>query len=148
MVSENKVIMRGLSTDTKPTNCGNGARFDEMDTGKSYYYDAANGLWVEWSSSGGGGGGGSDANILVTHPDPDTGILDKTWQEIRDADIAFIKDTVVTEYENSGISCPITATWFQDNVYHLAAVTDNVPLYWDADAADGYPYPVEIEGGE
>lgn len=38
----------GLSTDTKPTEgVGNGSALIEMDTGKLYFYDAANGEWLE-----------------------------------------------------------------------------------------------------
>lgn len=39
------VIMRGLSTDDKPTNVPNGSEFLEMDTGSVYYFDAENGNW-------------------------------------------------------------------------------------------------------
>ncbi|MBR2716433.1 MAG: hypothetical protein IKD79_01690 [Oscillospiraceae bacterium] len=35
----------GLSTDTKPTNAGNGALFFEMDTSELYVFDAENALW-------------------------------------------------------------------------------------------------------
>lgn len=36
----------GLSTDTKPTSCGNGSVFIEVDTGNGYFFDAANKLWT------------------------------------------------------------------------------------------------------
>lgn len=47
----------GLSTDTKPTDCPNGSLFREMDTQKTYCFDAENKLWYvvpanfwnEWS---------------------------------------------------------------------------------------------------
>ena len=38
----------GLSTDSKPTHCGNGSAFVEMDTGKVYFFDAAAGTWAEF----------------------------------------------------------------------------------------------------
>lgn len=41
---------RGLSTDTKPTSCGNGSVFIEMDTGKIYFFDASTGDWLEWGA--------------------------------------------------------------------------------------------------
>ena len=47
----------GLSTDDKPSGVLNGREFKEMDTGKTYYYDAAGDEWIEWvpaSSSSGG----------------------------------------------------------------------------------------------
>lgn len=38
----------GLSTDTKPTTgIGNGSVFIEMDTGKAFFFDAENSLWLE-----------------------------------------------------------------------------------------------------
>ena len=39
--------VRGLSTDTKPDNVPNGSSFAEIDTGKGYLFDGANGAWVE-----------------------------------------------------------------------------------------------------
>lgn len=38
--------LRGLSTDSKPTNnIPNGSTFIEMDSGKVYMWDAGNGQW-------------------------------------------------------------------------------------------------------
>ena len=37
-----------LSTDTKPTNCGNGALLLEIDTSKIYVYDEQHAIWREW----------------------------------------------------------------------------------------------------
>lgn len=36
----------GLSTDSKPTDVGNGSCFVEMNTGKVYFYNAAAGTWI------------------------------------------------------------------------------------------------------
>lgn len=49
------VELRGLSTDTKPTEIGgmkvdNGSTFTEIDTGKVIYYDLENTEWSETSS--------------------------------------------------------------------------------------------------
>ena len=43
-----------LSTDSKPTggDLYNGSKLDEIDTGKSYRYNAAGEAWVEWAASG------------------------------------------------------------------------------------------------
>ena len=38
---------RGLSTDSKPTNVGNGAEFLEIDTGDIYYFNEAASTWVK-----------------------------------------------------------------------------------------------------
>lgn len=37
--------IRGLSTDTKPTNVPNGTAFFEMDTFKVYFWDADSEIW-------------------------------------------------------------------------------------------------------
>lgn len=41
----------GLSTDEKPTDALNGACFIEMDTGKIYFFDAANESWIEFGGA-------------------------------------------------------------------------------------------------
>lgn len=41
------VELRGLSTDTKPTNVGNGSIYIEIDTGSIYMFDAQNKQWKE-----------------------------------------------------------------------------------------------------
>lgn len=38
--------LRGLSTDTKPTNIANGSTFREMDTGTTYYFDEDGTAWI------------------------------------------------------------------------------------------------------
>lgn len=43
--------LRGLSTDSKPTDVTNGSTFIEMDTGKKYLYDATGEQWREVDSS-------------------------------------------------------------------------------------------------
>lgn len=44
---------QGLSSDTKPTGNGvvNGSRFLEIDTGKTYMYDAAGAQWLEYTGT-------------------------------------------------------------------------------------------------
>ena len=41
------VRLRGLSSDSKPTDCGNGSGFYEMDTGSYFMFDEFNGEWRE-----------------------------------------------------------------------------------------------------
>jgi hypothetical protein len=38
----NKNEYQGLSTDTKPTDCGAGSTFYELDTKKGFIYDLSN----------------------------------------------------------------------------------------------------------
>lgn len=35
----------GLSTDSKPTTCGNGSVFIEVDTQNGFFFDASAGKW-------------------------------------------------------------------------------------------------------
>ena len=47
----NGATYAGLSTDSKPTEgVNNGDCFLAMDTGKIYFYDAANEQWREWGA--------------------------------------------------------------------------------------------------
>lgn len=52
-ISTVQVEMRGLSTDTKPTETtdgspiGNGSTFIEIDTGKIFFYDLEHKQWLE-----------------------------------------------------------------------------------------------------
>jgi len=47
--------------DNLPLDVANGSTFDEIDTGKSYMFDAENKVWCPFSRGGGGGGG--DVNV-------------------------------------------------------------------------------------
>lgn len=38
----------GLAADVKPTDCGNGSDFIEMDTGTVYFFDEESTTWVEF----------------------------------------------------------------------------------------------------
>lgn len=80
--------LRGLSTDTKPTDVPNGSEFREMDTGKKFLYSAAGTEWIEQQGSGGGSGGG----VFFVMDNNNT--LDKTWAEISSAsenDVVVLK---------------------------------------------------------
>lgn len=89
------------------------------------------GKWAKAAPSGGGG-------ILVA---TDTnGTLDKTWQEIRDADYAI----VVQDFENSGEVYHLTAPLFQtiiidDEDYVISVYVGGDTVYYSTDSADGYP---------
>lgn len=67
-VNEHVYMLVGLSSDTKPINktIGTGSRFIEMDTSKTYMYDAANQQWLEFSFPGGGGGGEGVSAVLTS----------------------------------------------------------------------------------
>ena len=49
-VDQQTFDLRGLSTDTKPTDVkyiGNGSTFIEIDTGKVFLFDAEHKIWKE-----------------------------------------------------------------------------------------------------
>lgn len=63
----------GRSIDTKPINVENGATYDEIDTGRTYMYDAENKLWVEYKATGAASGvksvNGKTGNVVLTASD-------------------------------------------------------------------------------
>ena len=58
--------LSGLSTDQKPTDVENGARYEEIDTGKIFCFDKENKAWYEMPQSGGGGSSVSVEPITIT----------------------------------------------------------------------------------
>ena len=46
----NDITFKGVSTDTKPTDCAVNSLFVELDTGKTYYFDGTS--WNESSYVG------------------------------------------------------------------------------------------------
>lgn len=128
--------MVGLSTDTKPTgmSVGNGWSFIEMDTGKVFFYNAADEEWLEFAGSGGGGGQGG-SNVLVVNLNTDTGALDKTWNEISENPVAF----VYIIQPDGDTRFPISGTWVSDGSYGVNVMGDAATLQAVTDSADGYP---------
>lgn len=139
----------GLSTDTKPTNTANGSTFFEMDTGKMYRFNFSGTTWTETTHYGsdgfgpapsGGGGGGSGGGVLVVHVDGDTGVLDKTWQEIADADFAVMK--VGVDSTRIVPAVYIEAADESEYVVTFADISvEGTTTYYQgtATSADGYP---------
>lgn len=58
--------LSGLSTDQKPTDVENGARYKEINTGKTFCFDKENKAWYEMPQSGGGGSSVSVEPITIT----------------------------------------------------------------------------------
>ena len=58
--------LSGLSTDPKPTDVENGARYEEIDTGKTFCFDKENKAWYEMPQGGGGGSSVSVEPITIT----------------------------------------------------------------------------------
>ena len=134
----------GLSTDTKPTDTANGSLFTEIDSGKKYMFDFAGSQWCEIPAAE--SGGGSSGGVLVVHVDWDTadGTLDKTWQEIADADYAVLK--VAMEGGNAYASifiCQHSVSYGVGFISYDMADNAVVTMLFAAASADDYPVFVE-----
>lgn len=86
----------------------------------------------------GGGGGSTGGGVLVVHADADTGALDKTWQEIADA------DCVVFPYANGAFMFYAQRTAVIPAAFAVmfTAVDPGgniMQLSFQAASADGYP---------
>jgi len=95
-----------------------------------------------------GGGGSSGGGVLVVH-DVD-GTLDKTWQEIHDADYAVVKNSYITDGEQEEFIAPIYYLKSGNSQYFVVVISpgfDNFGdesgtlyfSYYSASSADGYP---------
>lgn len=99
--------------------------------GQVLVYNAATGKW----ENGAGGSG-----VLVVHGAE--GILDKTWQEIHDADIVILKEgeTIGYLYEiisnAAGNVNPYAVRFFMVNPH---GTTFDDPLLFSCSTASGYP---------
>lgn len=156
----------GLSTDAKPTNTANGSTFFEMDTGKMYRFNFSGTTWTETTHYGsdgfgpapsGGGGGSSGGGVLVVHDiydeQTDTSTLDKTWQEIVDADFAVMRG----EGNDMLYVCPMVHAFVLNGAYYVlfcrtqpgeGAVPYQELTAYSTNTANGYPVYVDIEGDD
>ena len=137
----------GLSTDSKPTDAGNGAEFREIDTGDIYYFNEAGSTWVKWTGSGGGGGSSDLSTATVTFivtdegsshlevycSDSDTGEIYGLWQSAEGFFNEMIGDNV-----DGGDSA--TYTFLIANGKHLTAWAEsgdgNYTVNGDAEVDD------------
>ena len=85
-----------------------------------------------------GGGSSSGSGVLVVHQNAETGALDKTWQQIHDADFAVI------HYVRDGVSAVAFASGSGEygSSYVIAAMGGD-DLTFVAESADGYPVAAE-----
>lgn len=136
----------GLSTDSKPTNAGNGWIFSEIDTGKIYIFDAENSTWREWSSGGGGGGGGGSGGDSLKITFDENGVSDTTWQQASNALAAGKRVYNINADAESGFveqGIWLTAYPMEGEAYYLYGLYGGDPIgsqVCQADTADGYLY--------
>ena len=80
------------------------------------------------------GGGGSGGGVLVVHDVE--GTLDKTWQEIYDADFAVVVQSVPSGKKKYAVTAVLRN---RDNTEFLVNLIEGDPASYTASSADGYP---------
>lgn len=86
-------------------------------------------LWLKAIAQGGGSGGGV---LVVTDTN---GTLDKTWQEIYDADFAVVVQSVQAGKKKYAVTAVLRN---RDNTEFLVNLIED-PASYTASSADGYP---------
>lgn len=121
---------------------GNGVKIKTLDATADGTYTASEGeaYGTVNVSTGGSTGGG----VLVVNVDAENHVLDKTWQEIADADFAVIKDT----YNGEATTEPVLDAWVSDEtaqtVYSITTIrslsgANPETLVYYCSSADDYP---------
>lgn len=106
---------------------------DDIENG-DYIVHIENGK-TSYKKYEGGGGGGS---ALIANMDLETFTLDKTWQEIHDADVAFI--VIVSSDDDDKARHMVTETLIDsNNKYCVNCYASGTDLQLVATSADGYP---------
>ena len=139
---DGKTILWGMTTDDKDdayetvTDKNDVVIFRQVDTGKDFVYNE--GEWYEFAESGGGGGGGG---ALIATTNIQTGALDKTWNEINDADLAFVSINEPTLKATGfvAITVPSENAYFVGAISYSDTETGMGMLHFTTDSADGYP---------
>ncbi len=96
---------------------------------------------------GGGGGGSSGGGVLIVTEDGGTGALDKTWQEIHDAEVALIVNVVGQNYKAFVPVIEVNEYSGSYNVTSCATFNNSGEASFSigvyaASSADGYPVAV------
>lgn len=146
-----------LSTDTKPTDgIANGSSCVEMDTGKTYMYDEANGEWLEVNTGGGGGGGGvnlhtatltlvgsSDTAVINLQPylDESTGYLE------HNQDAPFTGSYTIPLFNAEGGGGTYSTDIWANGEQISMSTSGDITINEEQDAETGeYRYTVTITG--
>ena len=89
----------------------------------------------EWVIGSGGGGGGGGANLLIATLDLGTGALDKTWNEINNADYCVAMTT-----GDGKTFMPIYEIYEDGGAYFVSFTPlGSTSVTFEASSADGYP---------
>ena len=90
----------------------------------------------------GGGGGSSGGGVLVAHIDNNTGVIDKTWQEIHDAlsnGTIVVVSTPADQAEYPTSLNYISSVEKEGGAYNIYFTYDNENPAMAATSANGYP---------
>ena len=121
-----KTVSNGVYIESELPAIGDG------DTGKVLTVGSSGPEWATASSGGSGGG-----VLVVTDTD---GTLNKTWQEIHDADFAV----VTWEDATDKYTRPVSSLYADGGEYGVIVSAPTGTTEYMASAASGYP---EMEGG-
>ena len=135
-----------LSTDVKPTDCPNGSRINEIDTGKVYLFDEENKVWYEKSNSGGGGGGGGSVTVDTTVNGASANpVQNKAIYDFVNSSVATKQDTISDLSEiRSGATAGATAVQPTDMSTALEVKQDK--LTFDSTPTESSTDPVTSGG--
>lgn len=97
--------------------------------------------WIKEIIDASGGGGGGGASLLIATVDVNTSTLDKTWQEIYDADYCI----VVTAVDGKSFA-PVSEIYEDDGLYCLSAFSFNAQILIQFEASSANDYPVANMG--
>ena len=76
-----------------------------------------------------------NTGILICSVDEQTGEINKTWQEIYDAEFCVI----ITEYDDGKDYLNISSIYFEDSKYYVLAYAGDILITFEASSADDYP---------
>lgn len=88
---------------------------------------------------GGSGGGGSGGGVLVVHINTESGVLDKTWNEIKAADVAVIVYSRVSDVGSMHVCEFVTRTDAFDGNYFVSSLSASGQTDYLTSDPDGYP---------
>lgn len=114
---------------------------EDADKGKYLHANESTGD-LEWATAGGSGGGG--VLVVGMTVDGNTATLDKTWQEIVDADLAVVKE----EYDTGASIDTLSAYGIGEGTYwvNFGGHDGELPDF-EASSASGYPSATLNFGG-
>lgn len=140
---EAPILLRGDSTDEKPVEgIPANSVFEELDTGKKYYFDSG-----EWKEKAGSGGGGSD--MLAADYDADGAVKEAGGIADYVAEHGGLPDP--SEYEDGTVLIKVGNEWKAQSGYGYEGEPAFETITWDGDTTgkeaattDGQPLMYKV----